>query len=186
MSMRPDLSPGCWGSILAAHAASKACVECSYREGCFSQSIKNEPKVYEEIQRKTRVQALDDEESAKVMTRFKRFLIQRKRSPDAIPDRKTVRSCALSRRFEENQIDVLGILDGKNPFDPVLYPIYNAATKVIIESRAFKPKDIISEVKYMSGIKIESLSSDVSRFLTALVNAGVLDRKEGKILCLSK
>lgn len=184
--MRPDLAPGCWGSILAANASSTACIKCEHREGCFTQTIKNEPVVHGEIVRKLRAQAIENEARDATEKRFKRFLIQRKRAPDTVPDRKVQRSCALSRRFEENQIDVAEILSGRNPFDAGLYPIFYEATKVIIDMGAFKPKDIVNEVKYLSVTKAESLASEISRFLTALVNAGVLQRQKGKILCLSK
>lgn len=154
--------------------------------GCFSATICAEAPTLEMIERKVAARGLDESDRASVVTRFKRYTIHRKRAPSAIPDRAMVRSNALVRKFEENQIDVVKILEGENPFEPTLYPTYHAATKVIIESRAFKPKDILSEVRYMTDAKPSSLSSEISRFLTALVSAGVLERKEGKILCLSK
>jgi CRP-like cAMP-binding protein len=183
---RPPLSPGCWGSVLAAQAATQTCIECGYKDACFTEAVRAEPQITEALERKLTARESDDDARATVRNRVNRYLLHRKRAPNSTPDRDMKRPDALTRRFEEQRIDVTKIKEGVNPFDQAAHPVYFQATKFILEGVPFLPKDIAEEIRTLVDYTPSSLASEVSRFLTCLVNANVLERKERKILCLSQ
>jgi hypothetical protein len=178
---KPFLAPGCWGSVMAAQAGSAVCTVCPYQDGCFGEAVRVEAPVLAEIKRKLRGRLEDDDATATVLNRVTRYLTARKRAVDATPDRKLPRTEALARKFSDAGIDVAEMKRGVNPFCGA--DAFEPVAQVVLDLVAFKPKDVTDELK-QRGKTINA--SDLSRFLTVLVDAGVLERREKNVLCLSQ
>jgi len=180
---RPFLSPGCWGSVLAAQASSEACNKCSYKGSCFTYAAEAEPAVMETIQRKLRGWSSDQETVEAATKKTNRHFARRKLSAKKFSEVK--RSDWVTKRFQDNGIDPTVILSGVNPFDATAHPIWHDATQLVLTGEPFKAKDVLMDMR-PTDLTTASLKSEVSRFITALVNANVLERKERNIVCLSQ
>lgn len=180
---RPYLSPGCWGSVLVAQASSETCEKCPYKAPCFTFAAEAEPAVMETVQRKLRGWSSDQDTVDATTKKVNRHFARRKLSAKKSSEIK--RSDWVTKRFQDHGIDPTVILSGVNPFDSEQHSIWHDATKLVLTGEPFKAKDVLMDMR-PTDLTTASLKSEVSRFITALVNANVLERKERNIVCLSQ
>lgn len=174
--------PGCFASALCAQEASETCRVCSVKEQCFQTAQEREADVLKHVTRKLKVRGLTDD-----MERILHYLSARKRSDREVAKSGNARSDTLLKRFADERIDLGAIKFRQNPFDRQRQPMFYHMAAFVAQGIPFKPKDMTEYVQEHGDLSIttSSLASEVARFASALVAAGILERKEKRILCLA-
>lgn len=180
---KPFLAPGCYASLLTAQVNTPACKRCSYLGTCHARAQDAEKEVLAIIEQKLSVRSYEDAD--KVLGRVRSYYARRKRSV-TVAATSNDRSDVLLRRFADERIDLDAIKRREVPFDPVDHEMFHKMTTFIVQGTPFCPKDVVEYLTDEGGVKrpASSLAAEVSRFLTALVSAKILDRKERRLLCL--
>jgi hypothetical protein len=177
--MTITLNPGCFGSALTAQRASETCQNCSVREQCFTLAQSQEPEVLAHLIRKLTARGED------TLDKIKRYLSARKRL--AVTDKSgNARSDKLLARFLSESIDLSALRNRRNPFNQQVSPLHFWMADFIVKGFPFKPKDMTEHIQAncTSGLSTQSIKSEVARFASAMVSAGILERKDAYILCL--
>lgn len=179
------IRPGCFQSALAAHAATDACARCPDRPECFEGVRRASPGLLAGIERRIIRRGEGEEVAEAVSKRVSRYIDRAMTPPRAAPLRETPRVQGLRIKFGEQGIALADLKRRKNPFRQTDGMWFHMAA-LITEGYPFKPGDLAEAVvDAIPGTKKSSLASEVSRFVALLVEEGVLERKERRILCLA-
>lgn len=175
------LTNGCFGSTVAAQAASPTCQSCLERDKCFEAVEAVREDVLALIPKRMSLRGVAQEDANVVVTKVAKHLRKALSPPKEAAGNRTE---ALQIKFESLGIDVEELRFRRNPFTEHNGPYFHMGA-FVCEGVPFTPKDMVEAVNERgTSLKTSSVTSEVSRFLALLTEAGIL-KKEKRILCLA-
>jgi hypothetical protein len=179
--MTIDLNPGCFASILASQPESETCQKCPVHGACFEAAFERQETVLALVAVKLEARGED------TLARVQRYVRGRCYTGTVEAKSGNARSDKLLQRFQSERINLEAFKSRENPFRDHPNRAFYWMADFILKGVPFKPKDMTEHVQAHcdTGTTTGSLKSEVARFASAMVSAGILERKEAYILCLA-